>query len=200
MSSSFVAFLDACVLYPANLRDILLTLAEAGIYQIRWSTDVLDEVERNVGERAKAPPEQARSGAKYVRQVMESAFPDAMVDKASYEDLIPAMTNEEKDRHVLAAAIAGRADVLVTFNKKDFPTPSVVRYDIEVQDPDSFLVYQFDLAQDEVIEALERLAQDRQRPPLSSIEELLTKALVNVVPRFAENALEFYRNKNQSPT
>lgn len=200
MPSTFVAFLDACVLYPANLRDILLSFAAKGIYQIRWSPDVLEEVERNVGERAKAAtPEVARSGASYLRQTMERAFPDAMVDKASYAALIPALTNEEKDRHVLAAAILGRADVLVTSNGKHFPPASVSPFDIEVQDPDSFLVYQFDLAKDEVIEVLEQLAQER-RPPLSPVEDILTKALIGMAPRFAEKALEYWRNKNQSQT
>lgn len=63
---SFVAFLDACVLYPACLRDVLLTVAEAGICQIRWSSDVLDEMERNVATRTKgASAQEAENGALY---------------------------------------------------------------------------------------------------------------------------------------
>lgn len=65
----FVVFLDACVLYPANLRDVLLHLAEEEFYQIRWSPDVLDEMERNVARRANArSPEAAASGAQYTRE------------------------------------------------------------------------------------------------------------------------------------
>lgn len=49
---SIIAFLDACVLYPATLRDVLLILSESGLYQVRWSSDVLDEMERNLVKAA----------------------------------------------------------------------------------------------------------------------------------------------------
>ena len=105
---AFVAFLDADVLYRSTLRDVLLSLAEAGICQVRWSPDVLDEVERNLARRTKAPsPRVAEEGARYLRQTVEIAFPDAMVDRESYALLIPVMRNDPKDRHVLAAALAG---------------------------------------------------------------------------------------------
>ncbi|WP_053958003.1 hypothetical protein [Sulfobacillus thermosulfidooxidans] len=79
---AFVAFLDACVLFPPNLRDVILTVAEIGICQIRWSPDVLDEMQRNVVKRAKVQdPAAANSGAQYLRRVMEAAFPEAMVER-----------------------------------------------------------------------------------------------------------------------
>ncbi len=72
---------------------------------------------------------------------MEEAFPEAMVPRQAYERLIPAMANNSKDRHVLAAAVAGRADVIVTFNVSDFPAEACGPYGIDVQDPDTFLVH-----------------------------------------------------------
>ncbi len=60
---AFVAFLDACVLFPPNLRDVILTIAETGICQIRWSSDVLDEMYRNIVNKAKVEPSRARAGA-----------------------------------------------------------------------------------------------------------------------------------------
>ncbi|PSR27357.1 MAG: hypothetical protein C7B47_08370 [Sulfobacillus thermosulfidooxidans] len=92
---AFVAFLDACVLFPPNLRDVILTIAETGICQIRWSPDVLDEMQRNVIKKVKADPDTAKAGAQYLRSVMESAFPDAMVDRNLYVNLIQAMPNHE---------------------------------------------------------------------------------------------------------
>lgn len=106
---SMVAFLDACVLYPSNHRDVILTMAEAGLFQIRWSPDVLEEMERNLMKAGKA--------GLNLRDVMESAFPDAMVSQNEYLQLIDDMPNHRKDRHVLAAAIATNADVLVTANR-----------------------------------------------------------------------------------
>ncbi|MHB1981704.1 MAG: hypothetical protein ACYCOS_08330, partial [Sulfobacillus sp.] len=77
---AFVVFLDADVLYPATLRDLILSMAEQPVFQIRWSPDVLDEMERNVGKRAKAKDQKtAVLGAAYVRVTIESAFPDALV-------------------------------------------------------------------------------------------------------------------------
>lgn len=185
----FVAFLDANVLYPAALRDVLLTLAEAGVCQIRWSPDVLDEVERNLAARARAPePSVAAAGARYVRSVMEDAFPDAMVPREAYERLIPTMTNDPKDRHVMAAAVAGRADVIVTFNVSDFPAAACQPYGIEVQDPDTFLVHQFGLMPERIAQVLTELAAER-RPPMDTPEGIL-RVLERMVPRFCAMARE----------
>lgn len=183
----FIAFLDANVLYPAVLRDVLLSIAEAGVCQIKWSPDVLDEVERNLAARAKAPaPSVAAAGAQYTRRMMEEAFPEAMVSRESYAHLIPVMTNDPKDRHVLAAAVAARADVIVTSNVSDFPPESCRPYDIDVQDPDTFLVHQFGLIPDQIISILSELA-DNRRPPMDTPEGILD-LLERITPRFCAMA------------
>ncbi len=184
---AFVAFLDACVLFPPNLRDVILTIAEAGICQIRWSPDVLDEMQRNVVKKAKIEFEKAESGASYLRNIMEDAFPDAMVAKGMYSLLIPSMPNDEKDRHVLAAAIAGRADLLVTANLKHFHFPTDF-CQVEVQHPDTFLYNQLDLAPKPFFDALKNLAKQR-REPMNTLPSIL-KSLHKTVPDFSMQAFD----------
>ncbi|MCL6564699.1 MAG: PIN domain-containing protein [Firmicutes bacterium] len=184
--AAFVAFLDACVLFPPNLRDVIVTVAEVGICQIRWSPDVLDELQRTVVRRAKVEnADTAEWGAQYLRRVMEEAFPDAMVDRALYEWLIDAMPNDPKDRHVLAAAIASGADVLVTANQKHFAVPPGFCR-LEIQHPDAFLGHQLELAPREFFEALQQLATER-RAPMDSVPAIL-ESLRKTVPRFARQA------------
>lgn len=179
----FTALLDANVLYPETLRDVLLTLAEVGVFQLRWSSDILDEFQRNVGSRAKAAdPATAQSGAAYVRRLMEDAFPEAAIDPTAYRPLIGSMTNDPSDRHVLAAAVAGRADVIVTSNLRDFPDSACEPFDVDVQSPDVFLTHQFGLAPEVVRRALTDLAAER-RPPRNSLEGLLN-VLERVTPDF----------------
>ncbi|MCA1717453.1 MAG: PIN domain-containing protein, partial [Actinobacteria bacterium] len=122
---AFVALLDANVLYPAYLRDALLRLAEAEIYQVRWSRQILDEMARNVLENNPDLPEEKIES---LVRTMERAFPEAMVTE--HEPLIPSMTNDPKDRHVMAAAVRGRADVIVTSNVRDFPPEACEPYDV----------------------------------------------------------------------
>jgi predicted nucleic acid-binding protein len=191
---AFIAFLDACTLYPASLRDVLLTVAEAGVCQIRWSVEVLDEMQRNVAKRARAAsPKQAEDGARYTRAIMEAAFPDAMVDTRAYRALVDRMTNDEGDRHVLAAAIAGRADVIVTANVHHFPETACEPYGIDVQDPDAFLVHQFELAPDRFLSTLGFLSSQR-RSPMDSVEGILN-SLVRLTPRFCALALTEWRGR-----
>lgn len=134
---SFPTFLDTCALYGAAISDLLLELAEEGCYRPLWSTHVLDELERNLGLRV------GSNKAHHRIEAMRTAFADALVQ--GYEDLIPTMTNDPKDRHVIAAAIRANAEVIVTFNLRDFPDDSVVAYDIHAIHPDDFLLDQLDL-------------------------------------------------------
>ena len=96
-----------------------------------WTEQILSEVERTLIVKRGLAPAKARRRV----QMMSRAFPDALVE--GYEDLIPAMTNDPKDRHVLAAAVRSGAGVIVTANLKDFPTASTKRYEIEAVHPDA---------------------------------------------------------------
>jgi predicted nucleic acid-binding protein len=130
-----VAVLDACVLFPASLRDTLLRLAETPRQYIpKWSDQILEEVTRNLEGRRKLAPAKI---AHLIRQI-ESHFPEARI--TGYQKLIDAMTNDPKDRHVLAAAVHFGAQVIVTSNLKDFPPDSLSKWRIEARHPDNFLI------------------------------------------------------------
>lgn len=101
---------------------------------------------------------------------MRRHFPDAEVTGCQH--LIDAMENEPKDRHVLAAAVWGGAELLVTENLKDFPDAAVSRFGIEVLHQDEFLLDQFDLAPELVTAALRRQVSRYRRSP-RTVDELL---------------------------
>ena len=145
---SFPAFLDTCVLYGAVLSDTLLRLAEHDTYRPHWSAQVLEELSRNLQLHAGLSADKAD---RRINQ-MQDAFPDAIV--TGYENLIPHMTCDPKDRHVLAAATHAKCQVLVTFNLKDFPEASLREFDLTVVHPDEFLLDQFDLFPDRVVASL----------------------------------------------
>lgn len=110
----FKVVLDACVLYPFTVRDVLLQAAAQGFYQVYWSETILDEALRNLISDGRMTEDNA---AKLVA-AMRRAFPEAQV--TDHEALIPAMRNDEKDRHVAAAAVKAGAQVIVTSNTRDF--------------------------------------------------------------------------------
>lgn len=167
----FAVVLDTCVLYPAHLRDTLLRQAERGLYRALWSADILGELERNLVE--------AGIGVGPVRRLiveMRRAFPDAEV--SGYRSIIDGLTCDPKDRHVLAAAVRADAAAIVTFNIDDFPPASVDPFEIEVIDPDVFLLDQLDLAPVVVIDDLQQQAIANRREPttLSGLLDALSRA------------------------
>jgi predicted nucleic acid-binding protein len=175
----FVALLDANVLYPIWLCDVLLTVAETEVFQVRWSEEILEEAERNV--KKNIPTADSTAISRRFRDMRE-AFEEAMV--TGYEALEPIMTNHPKDRHVLAAAVVGRADVIVTVNLDDFPREACEAYDIDVQHPDEFLCNQWELDEEIMAFAIERKLADYSTPPLS-LEQFLG-FLEPYTPQFCE--------------
>lgn len=172
----FPAFFDTNVLYGALLNDLVLELADRGLYRPLWSKDVLFELSKNLVKNGEDPNLVAKRVG-----TMERYFPDAMV--AGYEDLVPSMTNDAKDRHVLAAAIRGGAEVLVTFNVKDFPVGSVGPFDVEVVHPDDFLQDQLDLHPAPTLRALVDLVEAYDSPSMTVDDFLLALARAGV-PNF----------------
>ena len=131
--SHHVAILDACVLAPMPIVDTLLRLAEEPHFYIpRWSLHILREVDRTLRDKFAYSPQQVRRRI----EAMQRAFPDAMV--AGYEDLVPAMTNDLKDRHVLAAAVKCGAQWIVSDNVKHFPADALSPYRLECLTADNF--------------------------------------------------------------
>ena len=106
----FRAFLDANIIVPARYRDILLTLAEAGLYKPLWSQLVLDEVARHL------PESMTDEDRRFLFQMMNEAFPEALVTWPGFVDLAVRAHVNEKDRHIVAAALWGRADLLLSLD------------------------------------------------------------------------------------
>lgn len=160
---AYTALLDACVLYPNMLRDLLLRLAVTDLYRAKWSADIHDEWMRSLAaNRPDIPPEHVTR----VRNLMDENVRDALVE--DYASLVPGLTlPDPKDRHVLAAAIVGRADVIVTFNLRDFPADTLSPFGIEAQHPDEFMRHQFDLAPDLVCAVVRELRTGLRNPPRS---------------------------------
>jgi predicted nucleic acid-binding protein len=154
----FRALLDTCVLFKPLLCDTLLCMAEEQLFQPLWSEDILDELRRNLLRHGIG-----KAGVDHRVEQMVQHFPGAMV--TGHHSLIDAMTNHPKDRHVLAAAVRGRADLIVTQSTRDFPGGAVARYDIEVADQDSFLLDQLDLDRSAVRRALVRQVSRYRREP-----------------------------------
>ncbi|MDA0159404.1 PIN domain-containing protein [Solirubrobacter ginsenosidimutans] len=175
----FAAVLDANVLYPLPLRDTLLRIAETELYDPYWSERVLDEVVRNLMLDGRATEGQAARLA----AAMDAAFVGAAVTDDSIARLEPAMTNDPKDRHVLAAAVASDAQAIVTFNLKDFPPEACEPFAIEAIHPDDFLLDLYELSRSVVAEVVDRQAAVLRRPPMT--KDGLLDRLAVTVPRFA---------------
>jgi predicted nucleic acid-binding protein len=137
--AQFTAFLDACVLYPAPVRDLLMELAVADLYRAKWSDAVHEEwIRALLLNRSDLTREQLER----TRDLMNAHVRDALV--VDFERLIDVVDlPDPNDRHVLAAAIRGRADLIVTANLKHFPLDMLGRWGIEAQHPDEFLTHQF---------------------------------------------------------
>ena len=183
----YAAVLDTCVLYPATLRDVLLSLAEAGLYRPLWTEDILAEL-RSALVRRPGPGsvEERREQVDRLLAQMRGAFEDAMV--TGHDPLVATMTNDPKDRHVLAAGVRGSAAAIVTFNLSDFPESATKPLEIETVHPDEFLLNQLDLDPDRVLSVMRGQVSRNRRPPLS-IEQLAESLTRSRLPRFAAELL-----------
>ena len=175
--SSFTAFYDANVLYPAPLRDFLMHLALTGVYRARWSALVHDEWKRNLLVNR---PELTREQVDRTSALMDKAVPDGLV--TDYEPLIVGLSlPDPDDRHVLAAAIKCNASVIVTFNPKDFPKDILEPFNIEPLHPDKFIADIWDLDQAAILEAAQRQRASLKNPPHSA-REFLDRLLLQKLP------------------
>ncbi len=164
------ALYDACVLYPAPLRDLLMHLALTGLFRARWMDQIHDEWTRNVRkDRPDLPPGKLER----VRALMDDHVQDCLV--TGYESLIPTlMLPDADDRHVLAAAIHGQAGIVVTYNLSDFPSQTLSRYGIEVQHPDEFILTLLDLDWRRVTTTVKDQRANLRHPPKTAQEMLET--------------------------
>lgn len=189
---NFTVVIDSCVLYDSLLRDILLRLAEKELYQPIWSSVICEEVKRNLSKRI--PDEKVEKLIK----MMNDAFPEAIVDDYSILPNIDEPRINEKDRHVLAAAISSNAQVIVTNNLRDFPNEVLSEYNIEAQSPDVFLVNLFYLSFDKVYNSFIEMNKSLSNPPIERddlirmFEARVPTFIENLKPHLASNVIRIY--------
>lgn len=174
----YSALLDANVLHPQILCDLLLRLAEHDAFRPLWSAQILEETVASIRRRR---PDLDRWLLRKRMDAMNEAFPDACV--TGFEPLIRTMPEMGKDGHVLAAALFAEADVIVTNDVKDFPRHVAPRFEILVQTADQFLAQQWRLDPRFVADVLVEQSQGTRRPHIAPAD--LLKALARVVPGFA---------------
>lgn len=159
--SHFTAVLDANVLHSQPLTSLLLELAEARLYRPAWSQDIHAEWRRSV---LRARPDVDPAALDRRRVAMDSALPDACV--SGYAPLIEVLTlPDPDDRHVLAAAVRAKAQVIVTFNECDFPADTLAGFDLVAQHPDVFVRYLVGLQPALVRARIEQMLQGWRKPP-----------------------------------
>jgi len=185
--ATFTALYDACVLYPAPLRDLLMRLALTDLYRARWTDRIHDEW---IDALLKRRTDLNRETLERTRALMNSHVRDCLV--TGYESLIDALDlPDPSDRHVLAAAIRTRAHVIVTFNLDDFPTDYLAQYGIAAQHPDEFITHLLDLSPPAVCAAAKRQRESLRHPPKSVddfLSALANQHLPETVMRLAEYA------------
>jgi hypothetical protein len=150
----YQVILDACVLVNAALRDTLLRIAEPPrLYLPRWSEEIIDETRRTLETKIGLSPTQTA----HLIHELRSHFGDAWVQ--GYEALTPLMETHPGDRHVLAAAVRCGAQTIVTLNLRHFPDAALLPWDVVAQSPDEFLVHQYHLAPEVVVQKLKEQAE-----------------------------------------
>jgi hypothetical protein len=182
---AFVVVYDACVLYPAPLRDLLVRIARTGVVRARWSDQILNECFRSIlRDRPDLRPEDLER----TRELMNKALPDALV--TGFESLMAGVElPDPDDRHVVAAAIRAGAQAIVTVNLRDFPDDKLKPLGLEAVHPDDFVVDNIDLAPAAICAAVEAQAATLKKPPKTRAELLETlqqNGLVQAVARLRE--------------
>jgi len=169
-----VALLDACVLYPPSLRDLLMRLAADEAYYPRWPSEIQSEWVRNVLANKPATSE---TQLERTRRLMEQVDPDCLV--TGYEPHISTLLlPDPNDRHVLAAAIESDAAVIVTYNLSDFPDTALQAYGIRAAHPDLFLSALFDDQSDLFLHVVQKHRASLKNPP-KSVEDYITTLRIN---------------------
>lgn len=165
--ASFVVVYDACVLYPAPLRDLLMHLGLSGLYRARWSQRIHEEW---ISAVLRKRPDLTRDALEWTRQKMDDAIPDCLVE--GFEGLEAGLDlPDPNDRHVLAAAIRCGAGTIVTYNVKDFPESALAPHGMTAQHPDEFIEHAFNLGPAAVCKAVRDQRISLQNPP-KSVDEL----------------------------
>ena len=178
----YTALLDACVLYPMAMADALLSVATAGLFAAKWTRRI--EVEWTQALQDRRPDLKGRLD--YRRDQMREAIPDWEVEERAWLPVAKGLAlPDPHDVHVLAAALAGHADCLVTANLKDFPSEATDPLGVEVLHPDQFMVAQWDLDPLVAVAAFKRM-RARWKKPEASAEDFALAMERGGLPALAE--------------
>ncbi|KQO53604.1 MULTISPECIES: PIN domain-containing protein [unclassified Methylobacterium] len=167
-ANRFTALVDACTLAGALKRNLILSLAEAEFFRLRWSEPIMDETERAIAEiLGRRGIEGADSAARRARAAMERAFEEANV--GDFRPFLPACDGlpDPNDAHVLAAALATRADVIVTDNLKDFPADILEPLGLDARSSDEFIADAITLNPGKAVAAIQKMRLRLKRPEKS---------------------------------
>lgn len=175
--SYFSAVLDSCVLFPMYLRDTLLCAAEAGFYLAYWSQEILDGATRNLVNTGRMTAEKAIN----LEAIIKEAFPESIIEVPTWQ--IEKMTNHPGDRHVLAAAVEAKAEIIVTSNLKHFQENDLAPWKIKALSPDVFLTNLYELDSNLMMQVVRRQSRRLKKPPLT-VNELLA-LLSEEAPEFS---------------
>ncbi len=188
MLSGFIVLFDACVLYPAPVRDLLLELAAAGLFRAKWTERIHDEWTQNLLRKR---PDLTSEKLERTRRLINESVDDCLID--GYEHLCSQLElPDPDDRHVLAAAVKGQAQMIITYNLKDFPADSIEKYGIEVQHPDDFFLNQSDLHLPAFLSSVKNCRNRLKNPPKPSQEYLgvLRKHSIVKTAEFLESFID----------
>lgn len=159
-----IALYDACVLYPAPLRDLLMQLATTEMFRAKWTNRIHDEWMRNLLVNR---PDLSAEQLERTRTLMNSHILDCLVE--DYHNLESELElPDSDDRHVLAAAIKSKASVIVTFNLRDFPKETLARWGIRTEHPDAFLSKLYNSDSIAFISAIATCRARLKHPPMTS--------------------------------
>jgi predicted nucleic acid-binding protein len=177
----FIAVYDADVLYPNTLRDLLIRIAQLPhLVQAKWTEKILDEVTDNLRKNV---PDITVEKTDRLRQLMNTAVRGCLV--SGYEPLNAALDlPDPNDRHVLAAAIRAKAQIIVTKNLRDFPAERLAPWDLKAKSPDSFVRDQIDIDRQADWACLQQIVDSRTRHPVTIddvLDELQRDGLVGSV-------------------
>lgn len=180
-ANRFTALIDACVLAGSLRRNLVLTLAEAEFFRVRWSAQILDETERAIASiLAERSVADYATRAARVRASMERAFEDAMVDDfASFLCACQSLL-DPNDAHVAAAALKTQAAVIVTDNLRDFPASVLDPLNLDVRSADDFIVDTIALDEGKAVTAIRRMRERFARPEKNAGQLLLDMEAVGL--------------------
>lgn len=184
--ATYTVVLDACVMYPAPLRSYLMYLSNTGLFRARWTEKIHDEWIRNL---LKNNPDIDPHRLEKTKQLMNAHVPDCLVE--GYEQFINGLILPDvDDRHVVAAAIKGQAESIITFNLKDFPENVLHPLGLSAIHPDEFLCDMFELNSSACVKAAQQQRGSLKKPPMSQ-DDFLACLQKQKLPSFVSKLKNF---------